>query len=47
MEIATEPATVLVRDSKNAAGSVLRFAAADWTGFLDGVRSGEFDRPRS
>jgi hypothetical protein len=47
VEIAMEPAAVVVRDSKNETGPVLRFAIQDWTGFLAGVRSGEFDRPAS
>lgn len=46
VEIAVQPETVLVRDSKNAAGPVLRFGAADWSGFITAVRCGDFDRPR-
>ena len=45
VEIAETPAAVLVRDSKDASGPVLEFAAVGWEGFLDGVRDGEFDRP--
>ena len=45
VEIAETPAVVLVRDSKDASGPVLRFAASGWEGFLAGVRDGEFDRP--
>jgi hypothetical protein len=45
VEIAEIPAAVLVRDSKNVCGPVLRFAAIGWEGFLAGVRDGEFDRP--
>ena len=45
VEIAETRATVLVRDSKDAGGPVLRFAASGWEGFLAGVRNGEFDRP--
>ena len=45
VEIAETPAVVLVRDSKDAGGPVLRFAASGWQGFLAGVRDGEFDRP--
>jgi hypothetical protein len=45
VEVAIEAATVAVRDSKDVAGPVLRFAEAQWSGFLAGVRSGEFDRP--
>jgi hypothetical protein len=44
VEVAEAPASVYVRDSKNVTGPVLRFAAPDWTDFIDGVRSGEFDR---
>ena len=45
VEISLQPETVFVRDSKDAAGPVLRFAAADWTGFIAAVRCGDFDRP--
>lgn len=44
VEVAETPATIHVRDSKDVSGPVLRFAAGDWTAFIDGVRSGEFDR---
>ena len=44
VEVAETSASVHVRDSKNVAGPVLRFAPADWTDFIDGVRSGDFDR---
>ena len=44
VEVAETPATVHVRDSKDVAGPVLRFAARDWARFIDGVRNGEFDR---
>jgi len=45
VEVANAPAAVLVRDSKNIGGPVLAFATTDWTGFISGVRAGEFDRP--
>jgi len=45
VEIAETPAVVLVRDSKDVSGPVLRFAANRWEGFVAGVRDGEFDRP--
>lgn len=32
-----------VRDSKNPAESVLRFAAGEWSAFVKGARAGEFD----
>jgi hypothetical protein len=44
VEVAETPAAVLVRDSKDATGPVLRFNAAAWSGFLEGVRNGDFDR---
>ena len=34
---------VVVRDSKDAGGPVLRFTPAEWDAFLDGVKRGEFD----
>ncbi|GAA0441865.1 hypothetical protein GCM10010112_12580 [Actinoplanes lobatus] len=45
VEVAEVPAAVLVRDSKDATGPVLSFGNAGWTGFIAGVRAGEFDRP--
>ena len=45
VEVATVPATVFVRDSKDAAGPVLSFEESGWAGFIAGVRGGEFDRP--
>jgi hypothetical protein len=45
VEVAETPAAVLVRDSKDVSGPVLRFAAPGWRDFIRGVRAGEFDRP--
>jgi hypothetical protein len=45
VEIAEARPAVLVRDSKDATGPVLRFGANEWKGFVAGVRNGEFDRP--
>ena len=36
---------VLVRDSKDPEGAVLRFMPAAWADFLAGVAEGDFDRP--
>ena len=33
----------LVRDSKDPAGPVLAFTAAEWVAFVRGVKAGEFD----
>jgi len=45
VEVANVPAAVMVRDSKDVDGPKLTFADAEWTGFIAGVRAGEFDRP--
>jgi hypothetical protein len=45
VEVADAPAAVLVRDSKDITGPVLSFGTGDWSGFIAGVRAGEFDRP--
>jgi len=34
---------VFVRDSKNTDGPTLAFSPSAWSGFLDGVRDGQFD----
>lgn len=36
---------VLVRDSKNPDIPPLRFTRGEWTAFIAGVKSGEFDLP--
>jgi Domain of unknown function (DUF397) len=36
---------ILVRDTKDREGPVLRFAAAEWAAFLDGAKAGEFSHP--
>jgi hypothetical protein len=37
-------AAILVRDSKDQAGPVLSFTADTWTGFVRGIKVGQFDR---
>lgn len=45
VEVADLPGgQVGMRDSKDISGPVLRFRPEEWRAFLDGVRSGEFDR---
>jgi hypothetical protein len=34
---------VAVRDSKDPEGPILRFTAAEWAAFADGMAAGEFD----
>jgi hypothetical protein len=41
VEIAHRSPSVLVRDSKNAAGPVLDIGIARWDSFVAGVRQGE------
>lgn len=41
VEIADLPEGVAVRDSKEPAGHVLRFTAAEWTAFRAGVLTGK------
>ncbi|MEV4515409.1 DUF397 domain-containing protein [Dactylosporangium sp. NPDC049525] len=39
IEVAEQPDTFFVRDSKNVAGSVLTFNRADWGSFIAGIRT--------
>jgi Domain of unknown function (DUF397) len=32
---------IVVRDSKNPQGAILRFGHAEWTAFIEGVRAGK------
>jgi hypothetical protein len=43
VEAAVVPGAVLVRDSKDPDGPMLRFTPSGWAAFLAGVRAGEFD----
>lgn len=36
--------TVGLRDSKNRKGPVLEFNRGEWSAFIEGVQSGEFER---
>lgn len=38
-----EDGDVVVRDSKNPEGGVLRYTPAEWVAFIAGVKDGEFD----
>jgi hypothetical protein len=37
------PGIVAVRDSKDKSGPALVFGPSDWTAFLSGIASGQFD----
>ncbi|WP_341770412.1 DUF397 domain-containing protein [Actinomadura bangladeshensis] len=43
VEVASERAVVLARDSKDPDGPVLGFGADAWTAFLETVKSGSLD----
>ena len=43
IEVGALDGVILVRDSKDPRGSVLRYDASEWQAFLRGVRAGEFD----
>ena len=44
VEVARNRDGVLVRDSKDPQGPKLEFSHAEWQAFVEGVRSGDFDR---
>ena len=44
VEVADLAGDIGVRNSRDAAGAVLRFTPDEWHAFLGGVRNGEFDR---
>jgi hypothetical protein len=39
VEVAEQPDTFFVRDSKNVGGSMLTFNRADWGSFIAGIRT--------
>ena len=43
VEMRQRDGMVEVRDSKDPEGAILRFTSAEWSAWLDGARSGEFD----
>lgn len=45
VDVALRGGSVVVRDSKDPHGPVLRFTPAEWRAFLLGVRGGEFELP--
>ncbi len=42
VEVASTGDQIVVRDSKEIDGPVLRFSAAQWSSFVAGVRAGDF-----
>lgn len=43
VEVSFDDDEVLVSDSKNAFGPVLRFTHQEWDAFVAGAKAGEFD----
>jgi hypothetical protein len=47
VEVATtSDGGIVVRDSKDPSGPILRYTAAEWDAFLHGAKGGEFDLDR-
>jgi hypothetical protein len=46
VEVAFVHGNIAIRDSKDRHGPVLVFTPSEWTAFLSGVRSGEFELMR-
>lgn len=46
VEVRVHDERIQTRDSKDPAGPVLAFSAAEWSAFIRGVRDGEFDLDR-
>jgi predicted secreted Zn-dependent protease len=44
VEVAVTPAIVGVRDTKDRSGPILAFTPDIWSGFVAGVKAGDFDR---
>ncbi|HZN70699.1 MAG TPA: DUF397 domain-containing protein [Micromonosporaceae bacterium] len=45
VEVAITPTAIAVRDSKNRHAATLVFDRGQWTRFVSGVKSGEYDFP--
>ena len=43
VEIRSQNDMILMRDSKDATGPVIRFTREEWQAFVTGVRDGQFD----
>jgi Domain of unknown function (DUF397) len=46
VEVAQQRDVIMLRDSKDPSGPVLRYTRAEWEAFVLGVKAGEFERPR-
>jgi len=43
VEVASHDGVIVMRDSKQPVGPVLRYSSAEWQAFISGVKAGEFD----
>ena len=43
VEVAQQAGMIVLRDSKEPRGGVLRYTAEEWRSFVLGVKAGEFD----
>jgi Domain of unknown function (DUF397) len=43
VEVAQQDGMIVLRDSKEPRGGVLRYTAEEWQSFVLGVKAGEFD----
>ncbi|WP_300614581.1 DUF397 domain-containing protein [Trebonia sp.] len=44
VEVASAPESVIIRDSQDPHGLVLRYSATSWKSFTSAARRGDFDR---
>jgi hypothetical protein len=42
-EVARQDGMIVLRDSKEAAGGVVRYTAEEWLALVRGIKAGEFD----
>lgn len=43
VEVAARDGLIMVRDSKDPDGAILRCSEQEWLAFVSGIKSGEFD----
>jgi hypothetical protein len=46
VEVASATRSVIIRDSQDSSGPVLRYPATSWNSFVNAARTGYFDIPR-
>ena len=43
VEVAAHSGMIVLRDSKDPSGGMLRYTAEEWQSFVKGIKAGEFD----